>query len=595
MDDKIYNEIKKKADEKFKEYLEEFKIPGNEKDYDKLFTLLFKDIIKIDIVNNRSEYIQIIDNPTYCSSFFDIYNEKLKYIQSDNSSIFIERIKELIQQQNKSLLKKIVECKEHLETIKKCYINLILSEKTSFNDNTELSFKSKTVLTSNNNIENLEIGEVFTRYIFYILGDKTKITSSSKIGGFYNNIFNFINIGGVINNFNDWPFQVKSFILIIFLINLLFNSNSNYSDIFSESKIKTIINDLKKIEKLKNNKNKKDKNKKDKNKKHKGGGKKDKPKQKIKLTPVLNILGNKPLKKNNDSQSKKNNKSKKTTNTNSSNLKKKLIESLKHVSLYKTYYSDFEDKIVQYFKQFIKINECDIPGSASFPIAIKVPIFDSKDINLKDFYNKIPKDKLTGKQNITQITCGDKTEIDSLFSRFKYDIFQTLTAFEDSDNFKYLIDITKKLKEKIIFLLFTLYSKKKYLYEEYINSCSRIFQIQITENDKATANTKTNNTKTNNKSSIQKNQQPKKNYFENKIIRNKGIQNKKDLIIIQKLNTKQKNDYIKIKHTLNLLSKRIEELDKSGYNDTQNDMKKLKYEKMYHNLILKQRQITSSF
>ena len=90
MDDKIYNEIKKKADEQFKEYLEQFKQTGNDKDYDKLFTLLFKDIIKIDITNNRSDYIQIIDNQNYCISFFDIYNEKLKYIQSNNSSIFLE-------------------------------------------------------------------------------------------------------------------------------------------------------------------------------------------------------------------------------------------------------------------------------------------------------------------------------------------------------------------------------------------------------------------------------------------------------------------------------------------------------------------------
>ena len=469
MDDKIYNEIKKKADEQFKEYLGQFKQAGNEKDYDKFITLIFKDIIKVDITNNRSDYIQIIDNKNYCTSFFDIYNEKLKYIQSNNSSIFLERIKELIQQQNKSLLKKIVECKEHLEIIKKCYINLILSEKTSFNDNTELSFKSKSVLTSNNNIENLEIGEVFTRYMFYILGDKTKIPSSAKINGFYNNIFDFIDITGLkINNFKNWPLQVQNFILIIFLINLLFNSNSNYGDIFNENKMKANINELKKIEsQKKDNKVKKNnKSKKEKKKQRGGGGNKkgkSKKEKKYKQDNIDDII-NRNTKKN-QPQSKKNDKSEKKTNskTNSSNLKKKLIESLKHVALYKTYYSDFEDKIVQYFKQFIKINYCDIP-SPTFPISIKVPLFDSKEINLKDFYSKIFKDKLTGKQNIIEITCGDKTEIDSLFSGFKYDIFQTLTAFDDSDNFKELINISKKIKEKVIFLLFSLYSRKKYLY-----------------------------------------------------------------------------------------------------------------------------------
>ena len=589
MDDKIYNEIKKKADEQFKVYIELFKQTDNNKDFDKFFTLLFKDIIKVDIPNNKNDYIQIIDNPNYCTSFFDIYNEKLKYIQSNNSSIFLEKIKELIQQQNKTLLKKIAECKEHLEIIKKCYINLILSEKTSFNDTTELSFKSKSVLTSNNNLENLEIGEVFTRYMFYILGDKTKITSSSKIGGFYNNLFGFINIGGIIDNYKDWSFQVQNFILIIFLINLLFNSTSNYSDIFNETKIKANINELKKIEtQKKNNKNKKDK--KDKNKKkQKGGGKKDKPKQKIKRSANLNIL-DKPFKKNNPSQSKKNNKFQKTTNTktNSSNIKKKIIESLKQVSLYKNYYSEFEDEIIKYFKKYIENNVCNIPGTTEFSISIKVPIFDNKEINLKDFYSKIFKN-ITGKQNITKLGCGDKTGIDSLFSGFKFDIFQTLIAFDNSDNFKELINISKKVKEKVIFLLFNLYSKKKYLYEEYINSCSRIFQIQVTENNKTTANTKTNN-----KTSTQKNKESRKNNYQNKDIRNKDIKNKKELIFIQKLNPKQKNDYIKIKHTLNLLSKRMKELDTSGYNDAQNDMKKLKYEKMYHNLIIRQRQLVNS-
>jgi hypothetical protein len=370
----------------------------------------------------------------------------------------------------------------------------------------------------------------------------------------------------------------------------LFNSTSNYSDIFNENKIKANINELKKLEvqKKNNKKDKKDKNK----KKQKGGGKKDKSKKEKPRTDAgyLATILNNPSKKNNQQQSKKNNKSQKKTNTktNSSNLKKKIIESLKQVSLYKIYYSEFEDEIIKYFKEYIKVNICNIPGTTDFPISIKVPIFDNKEINLKEFYSKIHKN-LTGKQNITRLGCADKTGGDSLFSGFKFDIFQTLIAFDNSDNFKDLFDISKKIKEKVIFLLFTLYSRKKYLYEEYINSCSRIFQIEVKENNKST-----NNKKTNNKSSIQKNKEPVMANYENKIKKNKDIQNKKELIILQKFNSKQKNDYIKIKHTLNLLSKRMKELETSGYNDNQNDIKKLKYEKMYHNLIIRQRQLVSS-
>lgn len=569
MNDKLYNEIKRNADIQFKEYLQLFEENISEKDYDKLYILLFKDIIKVDLsnVDSKEKYRQIINNPAYCSSFFDIYNEKLKYFQSNNSSIFLDKLKEFIQQQNKSILKKIIECKEHLEIIKKYYINLILSSKTSFNNTSELSFKTKSVLSSSNTTENLEIGEVFTRYIFYILSDKTKITSSKRVD-FYNNLFDFINddINNLkIENFTNWPFQVKNFVLIIFLINILFNQNSNYSDIFNENKIKSNINELKKIEKPTEKKHNSSK------KKQKGGNKKKKSKKSS--SGIINKWLNSPLpKKNNSTHNKKNN---------SSHLKKKIIESLKQVSLYNTYYKGFEIKIISYFTNYIYTDQCgSLNSTQQFSILKKVPTFDSKEVNPKDF---LPKNT-NKKQNVIFYGCNKKYIIDSLFSSgFKYDIFQTLTIFEDIDKFKYLIDISKKLKEKVILLLFSLYSMKKYLYEEYINSCVRIFKIKISENNKPTENSKVG---TNNKSSIRKNNSINTN--------EKIIENKKDLIILKKLNPSQKEEYLKIKHTLNILSKKIKILDESGHNDTQNDMKKLKYEKMYHNLIIKKMKITNS-
>ncbi len=609
MDDKVYNEIKRKADIQFKEYLQLFEENINETDYDKLFTLLFKDIIKVDLsnVNSKVKYKEIINNPSYCSSFFDIYNERLKYFQSNNSSIFLDKLKEFIQQQNKSLFKKIVECKEHLEIIKKYYINLILSEKTSFNNTTELSFKTKSVLSSSNSTENLEIGEVFTRYIFYMLGGKTTIAKSSKRVDFYNELFNFIHIppdnpNGTpidianlkIDDFKDWPFQVKYFVLIIFLINILFNQNSNYGDIFNENKIKSNINELKKIEKPSEKKHNSSK------KKQKGGNKKKKfkkNKEKMANDFLKKIL--KSPKKNNSNHNKKNNSTQNKKN-NSSHLKKKIIESLKQVSLYKIYYTGFEVKIIDYFKDYIynNNNQCDRDKTKQFPISSKIPIFDSKEVNLKEFYSSNLLKNSTGKKNVVEYSCD---RIKYLFSSgFKYDIFQTLTIFEDTDKFKDLINISKKLKEKVILLLFSLYSMKKYLYEEYINSCSRIFDIKITENDKSGANSKvgTNNKSgvnskigTNNKSGANKLLTYKNN---SKNTKDKIIQNKKELIILKKLNPQQKNEYIKIKHTLNILSKKIKILEETGHNDTQNDMKKLKYEKMYHNLIIKKMKITNS-
>lgn len=607
MDDKVYNEIKRKADIQFKEYLQLFEENINEKDYDKLFTLLFKDIIKVDLsnVNSKAKYKEIINNPSYCSSFFDIYNERLKYFQSNNSSIFLDKLKEFIQQQNKSLLKKISECKENIEIIKKYYINLILSEKTSFNNTTELSFKNKSVLSSSNSTENLEIGEVFTRYIFYILGGKTTIAKSSKRVDFYNELFNFIHIPSdnpngtpidianlKINDFKDWPFQVKYFVLIIFLINTLFNQNSNYGDIFNENKIKSNITELKKIEKSINKKKNSSK------KKQKGGNKKKKfkkNKQKLANDFLNKILGS--PKKNNSTRNKKNNSTHNNKNS-SSHLKKKIIESLKQVSLYKIYYTGFELKIIDYFTNYILTHECKSNKTQKFPISSKIRIFDLKEVNLKDFYNsKIIKNS-TGKQNVVEYSCD---RIKYLFSSgFKYDIFQTLTIFEDTDKFKDLINISKKLKEKVILLLFYLYSMKKYLYEEYINSCVRIFDIKITENNKSGTNSKVG---TNNKSSVNNKVGTNNKSGANKLLTHKNnskntkdkiIENKKELIILKKLNPQQKNEYIKIKHTLNILSKKIKVLEETGHNDTQNDMKKLKYEKMYHNLIIKKMKITNS-
>jgi len=64
------------------------------------------------------------------------------------------------------------------------------------------------------------------------------------------------------------------------------------------------------------------------------------------------------------------------------------------------------------------------------------------------------------------------------------------------------------------------------------------------------------------------------------------------LIFIKKLNSQQKTEFIKIKNTLNVLTKKIKELDEFGKNDIKNDMKKLKLEKKYHNLIIKKLKIS---
>ena len=120
------------------------------------------------------------------------------------------------------MLKKIVECNDHIQLIKKYYISLILHDKTSFNDTSELLFKNKTVLTLDNNIENLEIGEVFTRYIFYLLDKNKKVNNSSK-KDWYKDIIPSKFKSGVDpdtlnSDINIWPFQVQNFILIISIL-----------------------------------------------------------------------------------------------------------------------------------------------------------------------------------------------------------------------------------------------------------------------------------------------------------------------------------------------------------------------------------------
>jgi hypothetical protein len=602
MDDKITKDLIKDSDKLYKELIELFD-KNALTDQLEYIKFLFNDIIIYD-PTSLNKYIEISKNINECIPFFDSYNEKIK-LKYGSNDLFLNKIKEIIQERNKSILKKIVECDEHIEIIKKYYIKLFFSSNFIDNNKSELIFKNKTVLTLGNDVNNQKLGEIFSRYIFYLIYERNKaVLDNPNINYWYNNanvsgrdLFSANNI--LYQHFipipplagapgvapaNQWRYNEKYFILIIFLINLLFNSNSNYIDIFNEDKIKLNIKELKKVDKPKNNTKKVQVQK----LKHKGGNKK--PKQNA-ITAII-------------SPSSKNKKTEKIGNNNSSNLKKKIKDCIKNIPELNTKCELFKNNSITIFKAIINRRDCDDPAAVppqTFPISRDIPsIFGFKTINLKNFYNDIINS--TTKREIHDCPCN---RINSLFNNeFKFDIFQTLLVFDEQQNIKDLTDQIPNLKKKVISLLYSLYSKKKTLYKEYLNSCDRIFQIKSKENNKQSQQKnqeqlnkeKKNQEKLNQErlNKEKKNQEKQRIYIENKIKKNKKIEEKKDLIFIKKLNSQQKTEFIKIKNTLNVLTKKIKKLDEIGQNDIKNDMKKLKLEKKFHNLIIKKLKISKN-
>ena len=176
----LLKQLDKKAEEEFEKILRFFNNDENKEDKILFYKFLFSDIISKKILNEDKEIINInnvINQPKYS---IDKYIYETLENNSNKEISLKEEIKKGLYQSKVKINKKINECIDNINILKKIFLNLNLEKKLpSSNEQIELSFKNKTVLVS----DNLKIGEIFARYIFSLISDDDE--SICQIENFY--------------------------------------------------------------------------------------------------------------------------------------------------------------------------------------------------------------------------------------------------------------------------------------------------------------------------------------------------------------------------------------------------------------------------
>jgi hypothetical protein len=510
MEDKENIFIKKLKDESINEFENYIPIIESEKKIKEVFYyFLYNDLIQVEMDNlNNIDINDIVNNP---SLIIDQYLENIySDILNSNDNLFEAFKKELIKKMI-IIKNKIKECNNHIEIIKKEYINISLQKYLPPTNNTKnlLSFENKSVLyLFKKNDYNLLLSEFFTRVIFCSIEKKLLNNNSINILDLYNNFYNSNEINsyidmtnGNINSFNNIKINFKYWIILLFLIGQIFSNKSKYSLIFNNIELNKNINLI-----LHPKKEKKE------NKKYKKSSKKIK--KRIyggnKFTQFSKILEER--KKN----VRKNNKINKTEN------KKNASEYYNHIlndtyvnntSLKNIYYNSFNNNIKQYFLHNLIFN----------------PLNEKKDVKTINFVHPFT-DKINIK--LTDITEIKKPIIQNtnkitLFNNIKFNLYQSLYLLLDRNNQNDIEKFIENVKYRIIILLFYLYNIKLTIYKSYIEKINNIFNITSNKESNKKNNSKNISiTKNSNKISKINNKIQKNNLIINKIYNNNDIDTK---------------------------------------------------------------------
>jgi hypothetical protein len=532
---------------------------NNEEDKSLFFNFLFGDLISYEKLDRNTNIETIFKNPEIIieSKINSIVNK----IYEKNYNL-LEKIKEKFIKTKIDVKSKLDECINHIEILKKSYIDGLIKDFIPVNNEIKLIFTNKKVLVLKNlKKDNYSLAERFIRIIFnsitkdekksFIMNNNINLTPNninnqniSNYNDFYNesniNIYNesenkFMDFYAMNNNFKYW-------IVLIYLISQLFNTNSNYEILFDEKECKTNIEKLTKFNEEKKKDKKKDKKKKD---KKRGGGKEDY--DKVKQT------NNKKFDKNKNSKIK--------------NLYNDVFEYCyvnSNTNLQKIYINPFDNDIRKYFKSLIKntpgeilnksknngknlnknmnnINENEnnsneyVNNKSGGGSKQLVDPFDKKNIDLKNIIEIKNSENIKNNSKIIDLLSNKK---------LKYDIYQSLKIYKNEDNLKKLYNFISKIKIKIILLLYSLYKLKKNLYEKFLNKINIIFfnkeTISPRKNKKNLNNSRYNGNNENNSNNGNKRQSANNitilNYLNNINIdkRIKNIENEIKLLEAEK-------------------------------------------------------------
>jgi hypothetical protein len=254
---------------------------NNIEDKELLYSFLFGDLISNDKLNEIINIETILKNPEIIieNKINTIVN---KITTKDNN--LLEEVKKKFDKTRSEMKIKIQECNEHIEILKKTYIDKLIKNYIPVNNENKLIFTNKKVLILQNlKKDNYSLAERFIRIIFneinkeeqqeFIMNNNINISNNNfknyeikSFNNFYDddkiNIFhenNVLRFNEINNNFKYW-------IVLTYLISQIFNNNSNYEILFNQRECKTNIEKL--LKNYEEKKKEKGKNKKEKDKKY---------------------------------------------------------------------------------------------------------------------------------------------------------------------------------------------------------------------------------------------------------------------------------------------------------------------------------------
>ena len=464
MEDKENIFIKKLKDESINEFENFIPVMESEKKIKEAFYyFLYNDLIQVEINNiNSIDIDNIINNPTIIIEQY-LENVYSNILNSENN--LLSELKKELTKKIITIKNKINECNNHIEIIKKEYINISLQKYLPINNTKNLfSFENKTVLCLlKKNEYNIILGEFFARLIFCSIEKKLLNNNSINILDLYNNFYNdseinsYIDNSGNINDFKDIKINFKYWIILLFLVGQIFSNKSKYYLIFNIDEffkhIQLILHPKKEGKKSGKKSDKK-------KKKTKGGGRDHSKKEEFsKIIQNRKKKINKPINKNK-------NKNKKTPNPSEfyNHILKETYVNTK--SLKEIYYDSFNKNIKEYFVSpdvITKIMSNVILPTEAKNINITHPFISKLDINISNIVEL--KKPIIQDYNI------------DLFKNIKFDLFQSLYLLLDIKNIDDIEKFIGNIKHRIILLLFYLYNIKLNIYKSYVEKINNIFNI----------------------------------------------------------------------------------------------------------------------
>jgi hypothetical protein len=518
MSDNYINKLKLEAIEQFKKSIPIFN--SDIKAKNSFYYFLFHDLIKIDKSTITNPIDEIIDNSKSIieNNLEEIYDK----ISNTNPDLLDEFKKNLLKQQSIAKLK-IKECDENLLKLKNIYINEYINNYFTINQNSKnFNFDNKKVLVINNSEEDkLVLSEFLTRFLFnlIVLDDIPTSNINNLSDTFYDNINCYYDdISNSIIPFDSICSNFKYWFILLFLIGNIFDKNSQYSNLFNQNEFDKLINDILTQDKKMENKKKEA----EKKKKRQTGGteKKNIGKENPKPNKTVNIVNYK---------NKYNNLFK--------NVDAKSGPPYVNKKLYDIYINpDFNNNMRDYF-YFYNILPPHPPFT--FNSSFKNPFNSTSSISidklLPNLNKTIPSTTLPANK-VNYI--DDIIKIDISGNKFKFDIYESLHMLKDINNKSEINDYLKKLKKKLILLLFFLYSIKKDVYQEYNDTVIDIFHLEVINNESENKNKNKNKNKQNSNTKKESNKEEEinislltNNQREIKKLQNekKKLQNKYDI------------------------------------------------------------------